>query len=66
MDKSVLIQYADMKEEVKDLRKRIVKLEKEIKKIDIFLPFKSIPSFFSLFYHHDDSIATRKINLRFL
>lgn len=34
MDKSVLIQYADMKEEVKDLRKRIVKLEKEIKKIE--------------------------------
>ena len=34
MDKSILIQYADMKEEVKDLRKRIKKLEKEIKKIE--------------------------------
>lgn len=30
MDKEILIQYADMKEEIKDIRKRIDKLQKEI------------------------------------
>lgn len=34
MDRSVLIQYAEMKEEVKDLRRRIKKLENEIRKIE--------------------------------
>lgn len=34
MDKSVLIQYSEMKEEVKDLRKRIIKLEMEIWEIE--------------------------------
>lgn len=35
MDKTILIEYADMKEEIKDLRKRIDKLEKEIKRISV-------------------------------
>lgn len=30
MDKEILVQYADMKEEIKDIRKRIDKLQKEI------------------------------------
>ena len=30
MNKMILIEYADMKEEIKDLRKRIQKLEREI------------------------------------
>lgn len=30
MDKNILIQYADMKEEIKDIRKRIDKLQREI------------------------------------
>lgn len=34
MDKTVLIQYADMEKEVKDLRKRIIKIKREIKKIE--------------------------------
>lgn len=33
MDKNVLIQYCDMKEEIKDLRKRIADTEKSILKI---------------------------------
>lgn len=33
MDKNVLIQYCDMKEEVKDIRRRIAELEKQILKI---------------------------------
>lgn len=33
MDKSILIQYADMKEEIKDIRRRINELEKQIAKI---------------------------------
>ena len=34
MDKSVLNEYVKMQEEVKDLRKRKLKLEREIKKIE--------------------------------
>lgn len=33
MDKSILIQYSDMKEEIKDLRRRIKKLDEEINKL---------------------------------
>ena len=33
MDKNVLIQYCDMKEEIKDLRRRITETEKQIWKI---------------------------------
>ena len=33
MDKEILIQYCDMKEEIKDLRRRIHELEKQIDKI---------------------------------
>lgn len=33
MDKEILIQYCDMKEEIKDLRRRIHKLEKQIDRI---------------------------------
>ena len=33
MDKNVLIQYCDMKEEIKDLRRRIAETEKQIWKI---------------------------------
>lgn len=33
MDKSILIQYSDMKEEIKDLRRRIKKLDDEISKL---------------------------------
>lgn len=35
MDKSILIQYSDMKEEIKDLRRRIKKLDEEINKLTI-------------------------------
>ena len=34
MDKNVLIQYADMIEEVKDIRKRILQTEKRIARIE--------------------------------
>lgn len=34
MDRSILIQYSDMKEEIKDLRKRITKLEDQIRRIE--------------------------------
>ena len=34
MDKEVLIQYCEMKEEIKDLRTRIVKLEKDLAKLE--------------------------------
>ena len=34
MDKTILAEYADMKEEVKDLRKRIRKLESEISDLE--------------------------------
>jgi len=34
MDRSILIQYADMKEEIKDLRKRITKLEDQLRRIE--------------------------------
>ena len=34
MDKEILIQYCDMKQEIKYLRERIVKLEKQIEKIE--------------------------------
>ena len=34
MDRSILIQYADMKEEIKDLRRRITKLEDQIRRIE--------------------------------
>ena len=33
MDKNVLIQYCDMKEEIKDLRRRITETEKQIFRI---------------------------------
>lgn len=33
LDKSILIQYSDMKEEIKDLRRRIKKLDEEINKL---------------------------------
>lgn len=33
MDKGVLIEYADMKEEIKDLRRRIEKIQKELDKL---------------------------------
>ena len=33
MDKNILIQYCDMKEEIKDLRRRIHELEKQINRI---------------------------------
>ena len=33
MDKGVLIEYADMKEEIKDLRRRIEKIQKELNKL---------------------------------
>ena len=35
MDKEILVQYAEMKEEIKDLRGRIRKLENEIEKLCI-------------------------------
>lgn len=35
MDKNILIQYSDMKEEIKDLRRRIQKLSDEIGKLSI-------------------------------
>ena len=34
MDKEILIQYCDMKEEIKDIRKRIANLEKQIERIE--------------------------------
>lgn len=34
MDKNVLIQYCDMKEEIRDLRRRINELEKQIHRIE--------------------------------
>ena len=34
MDKNVLIQYTDMIEEVKDIRKRILQTEKQISRIE--------------------------------
>lgn len=33
MDKGILIEYADMKEEIKDLRQRIEKIQKELDKL---------------------------------
>ena len=33
MDKGILIEYADMKEEIKDLRRRIEKIQKELDKL---------------------------------
>lgn len=35
MDKGILVQYCEMKEEIKDIRRRIEKLRKEIDKLDI-------------------------------
>lgn len=35
MDKEILVQYAEMMEEIKDIRARIVKLEKEIKNLGV-------------------------------
>lgn len=35
MDKSILVQYAEMMEEIKDIRRRKEKLEKEIKRLGI-------------------------------
>ena len=32
VDKGILIEYADMKEEIKDLRRRIEKIQKELEK----------------------------------
>lgn len=34
MEKDILIQYDDMKEEIKDIRKRIAKTEKELEKLN--------------------------------
>ena len=34
MDKQILLQYLEMKEEIKDIRERIKKLEKEISKLE--------------------------------
>lgn len=34
MDKNILIQYYDMKEEIRDLRRRIAELEKQIHRIE--------------------------------
>ncbi|MGC4018929.1 MAG: hypothetical protein QM793_06700 [Muricomes sp.] len=34
MDKSILIEYVDMKEEIKDLRRRIAEDEKELNKLE--------------------------------
>ena len=34
MDKNVLIQYTDMIEEVKDIRKRILQTEKQLSRIE--------------------------------
>ncbi len=34
LDKSILIQYADLQEEIKDIRCRIIKTEEQIKKIN--------------------------------
>lgn len=34
MDKEILVQYAEMVEEIKDIRKRIVKLEKERQRLE--------------------------------
>jgi len=33
VDKGILIEYADMKEEIKDLRRRIEKIQKELDKL---------------------------------
>lgn len=35
MDKEILVQYCEMKEEIKDLRRRIGKLSKEIDKLSV-------------------------------
>lgn len=35
MDKSILIQYSDMEEEIKDLRRRIQKMSDEINKLSV-------------------------------
>ena len=35
MDKTILIQYADMQQEVKDLRQRIIALEKKLDKLEV-------------------------------
>ena len=32
MDKGILIEYTDMKEEIKDLRRRIEKIQKEVQR----------------------------------
>lgn len=34
LDKSILVQYADLQEEIKDIRCRIIKTEKQIQKIN--------------------------------
>lgn len=34
MDKEILVQYAEMMEEIKDIRRRIVKLEQQIQKLE--------------------------------
>ena len=34
LEKMILVEYADMKEEIKDLRKRIQKLESEIGRLE--------------------------------
>lgn len=35
MDKTILIQYADMQQEVRDLRNRIIDLEKKLDKLEV-------------------------------
>lgn len=42
MDKSVLIEYADMREEIKDLRKRIEKNQRELDKLDKMIVTDSV------------------------
>lgn len=42
MDKNILIEYADMKEEIKDLRKRISKTQKELDRINHIIVSDSV------------------------
>ena len=42
MDKSVLIEYADMKEEIKDLRKRIDARKRELDKLNSMIVSDSV------------------------
>lgn len=42
MDKSVLIEYADMKEEIKDLRKRIDAGKRELDKLNVMIVTDSV------------------------